>query len=216
MTLQEELKLRKTLEGRGDPSTFDTSYLVEAGAGAGKSTTMVRRITSLLLSGKCRPEQLVAITFTMKATQELKNKLEENFRKLLAEHPDDERYRELADSVDLMQISTIDSFCRKLLMTMPFSNPFGMSGVMETDDKQRGKAYFRRRCRESDDISLLCDRFGLSYDTLEQAFLDGCGGGDYRPAYTPTDASEIREIERELLPDAAKKIHTEVQTVLKK
>lgn len=216
MTLQEELKLRETLEGRGDPSTFDTSYIVEAGAGAGKSTTMVRRITNLLLSGKCRPEQLVAITFTVKATQELKNKLEENFRKLLAEHPDDERYRELADSVDLMQISTIDSFCRKLLTTMPFSNPFGMSGVMEPDDSKRGKAFFRRRCRSDDGISQLCDRFGLSYDTLEQAFLDGCGGGDYRPAYTQTDASEIQEIEGELLPDAAKKIHTEVQTVLKK
>lgn len=214
MTLQEELKLRETLEGRGDPLTFDTSYIVEAGAGAGKSTTMVRRITNLLLSGKCLPEQLVAITFTVKATQELKNKLEENFRKLLAEHPDDGRYRELADSVDLMQISTIDSFCRKLLTTMPFSNPFGMSGVMETDDKQRGKAYFRRRCRSDDEISKLCDRFGLSYDTLEQVFLDSCGGGDYRPAYTPTDASEIREIEDKLLPDAAKSIRTQVRNIL--
>ena len=214
MTLQEELKLRETLEGRGDPSTFDTSYIVEAGAGAGKSTTMVRRITNLLLSGKCLPEQLVTITFTVKATQELKNKLEENFRKLLTEHPDDGRYRELADSVDLMQISTIDSFCQKLLTTMPFSNPFGMSGVMETDDKQRGKAYFRRRCRSDDEISKLCDRFGVSYDTLEQAFLDSCGGGDYRPAYTPPDASEIREIEDKLLPDAAKSIRTEVRNLL--
>ena len=216
MTLQKELEFRRMLEGRGDPSTFDTSYIVEAGAGAGKSTTMVRRITNLLLSEKCKPEQLVAITFTVKATQELKNKLEENFRKLLAEHPEDKRYRELADSVDLMQISTIDSFCRKLLTTMPFSNPFGMSGVMETDDKKRGKAYLRRCCRESDDISLLCDRFGLSYGVLERAFLDGCSGGDYRPAYTQPDDPAIREIEDKLLPAAALDIRTNVQAILKR
>lgn len=216
MTLQEEQELRTLLEGRGDPSTFDTSYIVEAGAGAGKSTTMVRRITNLLLSGKCRSEQLVAITFTVKATQELKNKLENNFRSLLEAHPNEPKYRELADSVDLMQISTIDSFCQKLLTTMPFSNCFGMSGVMETDDKGRGSAFFRRRCREDDSIAQLAERFALSYDALEQTFLAACGRGDYQLSYTPPGESAIRDIEQKKLPAAARKARDELAALSQK
>ena len=80
--LQREHDLRETLMGLGDPSTFLTNYLIEAGAGAGKSYTMSNSIVNLLLAEPviCKPEQLVAITFTKKATQELQSKLENAFR----------------------------------------------------------------------------------------------------------------------------------------
>ena len=81
-----ESDLRAELMGNRGAATFLKNYLVEAGAGAGKSYTMTKRIGNLLLAEQpdgtpvCRPEQLVVITFTVKATQELQSKLEKEFR----------------------------------------------------------------------------------------------------------------------------------------
>ena len=68
---KEEQELREELMGQRGDATFDQNYLVEAGAGAGKTFTMVNRILRHLISGKCEPEHLVAITFTKKATEEM-------------------------------------------------------------------------------------------------------------------------------------------------
>lgn len=56
---------------------FDQSFLVSAGAGAGKSHTIVQRIIHLLCDSDrgIGPENVVAITFTDKATTELREKM---------------------------------------------------------------------------------------------------------------------------------------------
>ena len=46
------------------------SFFIEAGAGAGKSTTMVDKIVHNILSG-ISPERIVAITFTNKSAEDL-------------------------------------------------------------------------------------------------------------------------------------------------
>ena len=46
------------------------SFFIEAGAGAGKSTTMVNKIVDNILSG-IKPERIVAITFTNKSAEDL-------------------------------------------------------------------------------------------------------------------------------------------------
>ena len=204
-----EAELRKLLEGAGDQNTFLKNYIVEAGAGAGKSTTMVRRITNLLLNdtAPCSPEQLVVITFTVKATQELQNKLEQNFRALVAAHPDEPRYRELANSVGLIQVSTIDSFCQKLLTTMPFSNPLGMSGIRETDDQERGRDFLDRRYLAGDRLFReVGPRFNLRRDFLENVFLSCCGRGDSELVYEDPAKSPVMELEETQLPLAVKVI----------
>ena len=137
----EEKKLREELIGAEDTATFQRNYLVEAGAGAGKTYTMVRRIANHLVSGACEPENLVAITFTKKATEEMRGRLDSRLAELLdyakngerdesgTKLPVDEKDRRvrrlthLVRNAGRMQISTIHSFCQTMLSIMPFASP---------------------------------------------------------------------------------------------
>ena len=53
-----------------------TTFLVEAGAGSGKTTGLIQRMVQLVLSGTCRVENLAAITFTRKAAAELRSRFQ--------------------------------------------------------------------------------------------------------------------------------------------
>src|SRR5438045_699864 len=55
---------------------LDTSLLVEAGAGAGKTTEMVRRMVSLVETGRAGVQQIAAVTFTRKAASELRERFQ--------------------------------------------------------------------------------------------------------------------------------------------
>jgi DNA helicase II / ATP-dependent DNA helicase PcrA len=50
--------------------------VILAGAGSGKTTTITRRIAHQVLSGAFLPHELLAVTFTTKAAQELRDRLE--------------------------------------------------------------------------------------------------------------------------------------------
>ena len=49
--------------------------LVVAGAGTGKTATVVKRIEHIIKDGYARPWQVLAITFTNKAAGELKERI---------------------------------------------------------------------------------------------------------------------------------------------
>jgi len=126
---------------------LDTSYIVEAAAGTGKTTLLVSRILNLIREKKAVPDEIVAITFTERAAAELKMKLQDDLSKALDEagresqaprHPDghlrnsaardssDARHlaeaRHLADALwglERMQVTTIHSFCAALIRERP-------------------------------------------------------------------------------------------------
>jgi ATP-dependent helicase/nuclease subunit A len=54
---------------------LDTTLVVEAAAGTGKTTEMVTRIVSVLAEGRANVREIVAVTFTEKAVGELKLRL---------------------------------------------------------------------------------------------------------------------------------------------
>ena len=54
---------------------LDTTVIVEAAAGTGKTTELVNRIVEVLAEGRATVDRIVAVTFTEKAAGELKLRL---------------------------------------------------------------------------------------------------------------------------------------------
>ncbi len=118
---------------------IDRNCFVEAGAGAGKTTIIVDRIVEQLKHG-ILPERLVAITFTNAASRELRARILNAVRTAVkdASLKDKEKENlELAEKqLDRMQISTIHSFCHRLLTERCFDAglPMGFD-LMESEDE---------------------------------------------------------------------------------
>ena len=55
--------------------------LVLAGAGTGKTTVLVERIAWLIEQGHAKPEEILAITFTDNAADDLKSRVEKRLRR---------------------------------------------------------------------------------------------------------------------------------------
>jgi len=96
--------------------------VVTAGAGTGKTRTLVARYLSLLSDG-VDLRSIIAITFTKKAAREMRNRIREQIRLFLldegAEASDQERWAELYGQLDSARIQTIDSLCREILRQHP-------------------------------------------------------------------------------------------------
>ena len=60
---------------------LDSTFVVEAAAGTGKTTELVRRIVRVLATGKAGVGDLVAVTFTEKAAGELKLRLRQELER---------------------------------------------------------------------------------------------------------------------------------------
>ena len=98
---------------------IENTYLVEAGAGTGKTTLLVNRILHIIQTGKADLPQIVAITFTEKAAAELQQRLKE---KLLQEQscPQiSQRYQQALIDIERAPITTIHGFCATLLREHP-------------------------------------------------------------------------------------------------
>jgi len=100
---------------------LDRNMLVEAAAGTGKTTGIVRRMVALLGEGKCPIATLAAVTFTRKAAAELR----ERFQLALetaARREKGARGKRLGQALAHIEqcfIGTIHSFCARLLRERP-------------------------------------------------------------------------------------------------
>jgi ATP-dependent helicase/nuclease subunit A len=103
-------------------NNLDVNILVEAGAGSGKTTSIVSRMVSLIVSGKCSIENIAAITFTRKAAQELKERFQNSLEQCFYEQENPEKKDILKEALKNMErcfIGTIHSFCASLLRERP-------------------------------------------------------------------------------------------------
>lgn len=102
--------------------TVDGAVLVVAGAGTGKTATVVKRIEHIIRDGYARPWQVLAITFTNKAAGELKERLENTIG---------------AEANDIWA-QTFHSMCSRMLRR--FGDRLGYTQhftIYDTDDQKR-------------------------------------------------------------------------------
>jgi len=99
--------------------------LIVAGPGAGKTRVLIEKIAYLVLEKKVNPNNILVTTFTVKAANQLKDRLAER----------------IGDRVENMQVSTIHSFCQHILETHPEHHHLGSQ--IDVLDDQTQFMFFR-------------------------------------------------------------------------
>lgn len=95
------------------------NFCVTAGAGAGKTTCLVRAYVNLLAGAEgrppLRPERIAAITFTEKAAGEMRSRIQRELAQRARAKEPGRDWEGLLAAVEWAPISTIHSFCAALL-----------------------------------------------------------------------------------------------------
>ncbi len=98
---------------------IDHNILVSAAAGSGKTTVLVERIVRKLMGENCNDENIslsniLIMTFTKKATAEMKKRIKKVIDDKLIENPSDKKLIRESAIMQNANISTIDSFCMRV------------------------------------------------------------------------------------------------------
>ena len=95
--------------------------VVTAGAGSGKTRTLVARYAGLLAKG-VKPRRIAAITFTTKAAMQMRSKVRESLAALeqkASSSEERENWSDLSAQIDSARIGTIHSLCAEILRNHP-------------------------------------------------------------------------------------------------
>jgi ATP-dependent helicase/nuclease subunit A len=101
------------------------SFIVQAPAGSGKTELLVRRYVRLLATVQ-QPEEILAITFTIKAAAEMRQRVLE-------------KLPNARDIGHRLRIQTIDALCASLTARMPVTSRFGAQPQLVED----ARAHYR-------------------------------------------------------------------------
>ena len=195
--------LADALDRRTAVRTFDRNLVVTAGAGTGKTTLLVDRIVHLLLRSPdpLRITDIVALTFTNKAANEMKQRLrdrlqaylevdlrtepvEEEQKRLqqqieslidiyrLSKDELDDRVQEALRNLERAEIGTIHSFAATLLRLFPLEA--GVDPQFHEDDGKQFRRFFDQQWHLwlDQELALESPRAGEWRKALKQLTLE--------------------------------------------
>ena len=101
--------------------TIDRHISVTAGPGSGKTTVLVERYLHILREHKLSIDQIVAITFTNRAANEMRERLREQLNYILQTASGNQRkyWLDYKRTLDGAVITNIHGFCARLLREFP-------------------------------------------------------------------------------------------------
>jgi ATP-dependent helicase/nuclease subunit A len=143
-------------------SDLSTNMLVEAGAGSGKTTSLVDRMVALVAQGT-PVEHIAAVTFTRKAANELRERfqlrLEQRLREASGSDALAATYGRALRELDRAFLGTIHSFCSRMLHEHPLEVSLdpGFSELEELELSELQKTFWRKwfdQARRAEDAEL--------------------------------------------------------------
>ena len=177
---------------------LDENMVVEAGAGTGKTRSLVERVVALITTGRASIGGIAAITFTEAAAAELRSRIGETLERVSGdpsrEQVERERCRRGVDDLDQAAIQTLHSFAGSLLRERPLEA--GLPPGFNVRDEIEAEVAFEKKWSEWLDATLddpearealrpaleqgmtlrhlrdIADRFHKNYDLLVDASFD--------------------------------------------
>ncbi len=181
----------------------DGPLLIVAGAGTGKTTVITKKISHLLEKGIAQPENILALTFTEKAANEMQERVD----------------TEIELGYTELQISTFHTFCQRLLEKFGFEIGLPKSFRLITDTDawllvrdhiyDFNLDYYRPLGNPNSNIHTLLDHFSKAKDELisAQNYLDYVEG-------LILDKDDAEVIEKNRLIEIANAYHTYNKLIL--
>lgn len=151
----------------------NSSVIVSAAAGSGKTAVLTERLAQLIADEKAavRADRIVVVTFTNDAASELRKRLDSKLRKLIEQNPGNRYLLKQQTLLQNAKISTINAFCFNLLRD--YITDQGITSaftILDDSDNVIIKAqamdelinYYSSSCY--DKISFMYDKFCLKDD----------------------------------------------------
>ncbi len=186
---------------------LETTFLVEAGAGTGKTTSLVRRMVALLREGKTRTDRLATVTFTRKASAHLREMFQLSLEEAYRGEADSERRKRLGDALrdlDRCFIGTIHSFCARLIRERPLEA--GVDPEFEEMEESADRAfrrafwddYVQRMFVEEKPVLQELAGLGINLDDLRSTYEVISNYPDVVPAATPVPKPNLAHARKEV------------------
>jgi len=188
---------------------FDKNFLVEAGAGSGKTYSLAMRMAAGIETGCYSVEYMAAVTFTRKAAAELRGRFQLALEERLHANPPADAVRRLETAlsgIERLFSGTIHAFCAHLLRERPVDARIA-PGFVELDEAENTRLRERSwrnyvstaRARGMAPLLELLDA-GIKAKDLDGPFAAVCGHEDVAfdtgsgdpPALEPV----LKEVER--------------------
>ena len=160
---------------------LDKCFFVEAGAGSGKTHSLVDRMVGLIRYGHAKIENIAAVTFTRKAAAELRERVQIKLEDLLHTEGVSEAEKDnMALALSTFErsfISTIHSFCARLLRERPVEAGIdpGFEEVEEEEDtmlaEEAWAEYIEKQGFENNKIIGWMRENGIGQDALNNIYL---------------------------------------------
>jgi ATP-dependent helicase/nuclease subunit A len=184
-----------------------TTFLVEAGAGSGKTKSLVDRMIALLAADRASIDTLAAVTFTRKAAAELRGRFQVALEQARLAETDAVvrgRFDAALTGLERSFIGTIHSFCARLLRERPVEAGVDpeFRELEEHEDRvllEKSWDEYQAKARLENETALRgLDEAGLDPGDLEAAFKAIAGFPDVEPVPGRTGPPDFGAVRRDL------------------